>query len=188
MPINSPKIYSEKIDTYESQFPAALDDFKKYYVFFNKNPESTEYKNSFDNIVSQIQNIVRGVNSVTDTIQNDVSIVNNTIQYYNSKMTTERKLSTEFNNVTSSVADSANGSKTRIDDYVGLYNKQYILNIEICVGILLAILVLLKVFQGQKSKDYNIGVWIILLLLIVLVYWVLLKITTYFFPFKPLNL
>ena len=138
--------------------------------------------------IKQIQDIIKGVNSTTDSIQYDIELYNNSIQLYNEKMKTERQLGKEFNNVTSSVIDSANGSKSRIDDYVGLYNKQYKLNWEIGVGIFLAMVLLLKVFQGQKSQEHSAVIWIILLLLIVLVYWVLLKITTYFFPFKPLNI
>lgn len=181
------KNYSEQINAYNSQFPAVLDDFKKYYVFYNKNPESDEYKNAFDTVVKQIQDIVKGVNNVTDNLQYDIELYNNLIANYNTKMGTQRRLNKEFSNVNTSVIDLANGSKLRIDDYVGLYNKQYNLNWEIAVGIFLAIVILLKVFQGQRSQDYGAVIWIILLLLVVLVYWVLLKITTYFFPFNPLK-
>ena len=182
-----PANYSEQINAYVGQFLSALDDFKRYYVFYNLYPESDEYKNSFDIVVTQIQDIIGGVNTITDELQYNIELYNNSITDYNTKMGTERRLNREFKNVTNSVVDSANGSKTRIDDYVGLYNKQYNLNWEIGVGIFLAIVILLKVFQGQKSQDYSVVIWIILLLLIVLVYWVLLKITTYFFPFKPLK-
>lgn len=183
-----PTNYSEQINAYIGQFLAALDDFKKYYVFYNKNPESDEYKNSFDIVVKQIQDIIKGINNITYELQYNIKLYNNSISNYNTKMGTERQLNREFKNVSNTVFDSANGSKTRIDDYVELYNKQYNLNWEIGVGIFLAIVILLKVFQGQRSQEYGAVIWIILLLLVVLVYWVLLKITTYFFPFKPLKL
>lgn len=180
--------YSEKINAYDSQFSSAIDDFKKYYILYNKNSESDEYKNSFDTVVKQIQDIVKGLNDVTDDLQYDIELIDNSINNYNTKMGTERQLNKEFSNISTSIINTSNGSNIRKKDYVGLYNKQYNLNWEIGVGIFLAIVILLKVFQGQKSQDYSAVVWIILLLLIVLVYWVLLKVTTYFFPFKPLNL
>ena len=31
-----------------------LDDFKKYYVFYNKNPEYNEYKSHFENIKNNL--------------------------------------------------------------------------------------------------------------------------------------
>ena len=46
----TPGIFDEKLQTLNQQLPAILDDFKKYYVFFNKNPEYPEYQNSFENI------------------------------------------------------------------------------------------------------------------------------------------
>jgi hypothetical protein len=188
MAIKSSDYYKEKLDNYNSQFTSALDDFKKYYVFFNLNPESDEYKNSYDNIVKQLQTIIKGVDTTTDEIQNDVEKVNNTITMYNTRMDNQRKLNKEFTNINNSITDGENGSKIRKQDFVSLYNSQYKINWFIFIGIILAILILLKVFKGQKSQDYNPVIWIILLLLIVLVYWVLLKLTTYFFPFKPLKL
>lgn len=188
MVIKTSDYYTEKLEGYNSQFTSALDDFKKYYVFFNLNPESDEYKNSYDNVVQQIQTSVKGVNNTTDEIQYDVEIINNTINMYNSKMNNQRKLNKEFNNISSSISDGEAGSEIRKTDFVSLYNSQLKINWFTFVGIILAILILLKVFKGQQSQDYNPVIWIILLLLIVLVYWVLLKITTYFFPFKPLKL
>ena len=35
----TPGIFKEKLQTLNNQLPAILADFKKYYVFFNKNPE-----------------------------------------------------------------------------------------------------------------------------------------------------
>jgi hypothetical protein len=188
MVIKSSDYYKEKLDSYNSQFTSALDDFKKYYVFFNANPELDEYKNMYDNIVKQLQTIIKGVNNTTDEIQNDVQIVDDTITMYNTKMDNQRKLNKEFTNINSSITDGENGSEIRKQDFVSLYNSQYKINWFVFIGIILAILILLKVFKGQKSQDYNPVIWIILLLLIVLVYWVLLKLTTYFFSFKPLKL
>ena len=79
MAIKNSDYYKEKLDNYNSQFTSALDDFKKYYVFFNLNPESDEYKNSYDNIIKQLKTIIKGVDTTTDEIQNDVEKVNNTI-------------------------------------------------------------------------------------------------------------
>ena len=36
------KKFNEKIKTIKDSFLSALDDFKKYYVFFHKNPEVDE--------------------------------------------------------------------------------------------------------------------------------------------------
>ena len=37
--------FDEKINNIKTSFFSVLDDFKKYYVFYNKNPEVDEYQN-----------------------------------------------------------------------------------------------------------------------------------------------
>ena len=41
------KIYQEQINNKATSFLSALDDFKKYYVYYNKNPEVQEYNKNF---------------------------------------------------------------------------------------------------------------------------------------------
>ena len=50
-------IFKEKLETLNNQLPAILDDFKKYYVFYNKNPEYSEYQQMFENIKSNLTKI-----------------------------------------------------------------------------------------------------------------------------------
>ena len=38
-----PSTFKNNLITLNSQFPSMLDDFKKYYIFFNKNPDYNEY-------------------------------------------------------------------------------------------------------------------------------------------------
>ena len=61
-------IFKEKLETLNNQLPAILDDFKKYYVFYNKNPEYSEYQQMFENIKSNLTKI----NSDLFTLSNDV--------------------------------------------------------------------------------------------------------------------
>ena len=39
----------EKINSINSSFLSALDDFKKYYIFYHKNPDVDEYSDNFLN-------------------------------------------------------------------------------------------------------------------------------------------
>ena len=49
---NFPKTeeFTNKLETLENQLPAIIEDFKKYYVFYKKNPEYPEYQQMFQNI------------------------------------------------------------------------------------------------------------------------------------------
>ena len=50
--IGPAKVFDEKITVIQGQFFSALDDFKKYYVYFNKNPEVDEYQNYYENSIN----------------------------------------------------------------------------------------------------------------------------------------
>ena len=52
-----PEIFTQKLETLQSQLPSILDDFSKYYVLFNKSPENPEYQQAFQNIKSNLNNI-----------------------------------------------------------------------------------------------------------------------------------
>ena len=52
--IKQAKIFNEQINNIKSQFFSALDDFKKYYVYYNKNPEVTEFQNYYANSKGQL--------------------------------------------------------------------------------------------------------------------------------------
>ena len=49
--------FTTKLETLQNQLPAILEDFKKYYVFFKKNPEYPEYQQMFQNIKGNLNTI-----------------------------------------------------------------------------------------------------------------------------------
>ena len=59
-----PEIFTQKLQTLSEQLPSILDDFKKYYVFYNKNPEYDEYKSHFD----IVKNNLNAINSQMFTL------------------------------------------------------------------------------------------------------------------------
>ena len=55
--LTKPQVFLSQINTLKEKLPSILDDFKKYYVFYNKNPEYNEYQQIFENIKGNLQNI-----------------------------------------------------------------------------------------------------------------------------------
>ena len=60
--------FNEKINNIKTQFFSALDDFTKYYVYFNKNPEVNEFQNFYANSKSQLQTMSRQLFLTTNNI------------------------------------------------------------------------------------------------------------------------
>ena len=60
--------FEEKINGIQSSFLSALDEFKKYYVYYHKNPEVNEYSNNFVNSKNQLQQLSGQMFTVTNNI------------------------------------------------------------------------------------------------------------------------
>ena len=73
--LKNPQIFSEQLETLKQQLPAILDDYNKYYVLYNTNPDYNEYQQSF----TKIQGKLNQLNSQFFTLSNDVQSSTNNI-------------------------------------------------------------------------------------------------------------
>ena len=69
--------FDEQINNIKTQFFSALDDFTKYYVYFNKNPEVNEFQNYYVNSKSQLQSMSKDLFLVTNNIDKNIEILDN---------------------------------------------------------------------------------------------------------------
>ena len=88
---NKSQQYMEKINNIEKQFFSALDDFKKYYVFYNKNPEVNEYQNYYVNSKSQLQSMSKDLFLLTNDISKNIEFLNNEMKDVSVKLEKEKK-------------------------------------------------------------------------------------------------
>jgi len=143
--------YSDTINNLSQQFFSILADFKKYYVFYNKNPEVNEYANFYLNSKSQLQNINRQLFETTNSIQRDIIILNNLVNQYNSKLIYEKDLHEELMQIIGRLKNSKLGAATMLLDTKYSHNKQYYWNMEIGGGIIMLTFLLFVLFRkGNK--------------------------------------
>jgi len=140
-----------KINTIEEKLPAILDDFKKYYVFFNKNPTYNEYQQIYQNLKSELDSIsgdllkiVNEINSNTQKISDSLLKINILIEKEKAKNITLKAAEYDVNN-------KYKGSSTMIDEYKQIYNENYFNNVFLFIGIIIAIVSLVKVFTGKST-------------------------------------
>lgn len=139
--------FNEKINTTKTQFFSALDDFKKYYVYYNKNPEVDEFQNYYINSKSQLQTMSRDLFLTTNNINKNIEILDSEMSSIGVKLENEKKLNGELMKVLSSLENTHNGSEILIDDSKDTYNRQYYYNWEIFIGILIVSGLLVKLFK-----------------------------------------
>ena len=140
-------IFDEKIKGIKNSFFSALDDFKKYYVYYNKNPEVNEYQNFFITSKGQLQGLNSDIFLVTNNIQKNITNLNIEMEAISNKLKSEKNLNAELISLINHIQTTEDGSSIMIDDTKYEYNAQYYKNWELFIGIIF--------FTGISIKMLN---------------------------------
>ena len=135
--IKQAKQFDEQIDNIKSLFFSALDDFTKYYVYYNKNPEVNEFQNYYANSKSQLQTMSKDLFLTTNNIDKNIEDLDNEMMNISIQLENEKKLNKEMSELINNLQNTQNGSEILIDDSKTKYNIQYYKNVEIFIGILI---------------------------------------------------
>ena len=128
--------FTEQINNIKSSFFPALDDFKKYYVYYNKNPEVDEFQNFYANSKGQLQSLNSDMFLLTNNIQKSIQNLSSNTKMMSIKLGDEKKINTELIKLYNNINATQNGSAIMIDDVKEEYNIQYYKNLELVIGIL----------------------------------------------------
>ena len=139
--------FDEKIKGIRNSFFSALDDFTKYYVYYNKNPEVNEYQNFFATSKGQLQGLNSDIFVVTNNIQKKIKDLNIEMAAISNKLKDEKYLNSELLLLINNIQTTEDGSEIMIDDTKEEYNMQYYKNWEMFIGII--------VFTGISIKMLN---------------------------------
>ena len=139
--------FDEKIKNIKGSFLSALDDFKKYYVYYNKNPEVDEFQNYFANSKGQLQGLNSDIFLVTNNIQKKIQDLDSEMQTISYKLKDEKDVNGELLKLINRIRTTQDGSEIMIDDAKDEYNIQYYKNWEVFIGIL--------IFTGLSIKMLN---------------------------------
>ena len=150
--IGQSKIFYEKINTINGQFFSALDDFKKYYVYFNKNPEVDEFQNYYANSKSQLQTMSKEIISLTNSINNNIETLNAEMSTISGKIKREKELNERLTSKMDNLENTQNGSEILIDDSKTAYNLQYFKNWEMFVGVLIVTGLIFKIYKAPVRQ------------------------------------
>ena len=144
--------FDEKINSIKDQFFSALDDFKKYYVYYNKNPEVNEFQNYYVNSKGQLQSMSKDLFITTNDINKNIEILDNQMKEVSIKLNKEKKIYDESMKLLGNLQNTKNGSEILINDSKEEYNKQYYYNVELICGILIVGLILGTFFKSKVIK------------------------------------
>lgn len=128
------KQFDDKINEMEGRFFATIDDFKKYYVYFNKNPEVDEFQTKYSDSKSQIQSITKELFLITNNIDKHINDLNSKLTSISERLTKEKNMNKDLELILTNLENTQNGSETLIDDSKREYNMQYYSNVELFLG------------------------------------------------------
>jgi hypothetical protein len=141
-----------KINTIEEKLPAILDDFKKYYVFFNKTPTYSEYQQIYQNLKNELDSINGELLKVLNELGANTQKISDSLLQVNILIEKEKAKNIALKALENSVNNKYNGSTTMIDEYKQIYNENYLNNVFLFIGIIVGIITLIKVFTGNSTK------------------------------------
>jgi len=155
--IVDPSELKKKVATLQEKLPPILDDFKKYYIFINKNPTFNEYQTIYANLTNNINSISSELLTISKNVMKYLQTLNNGLFKLNNLIKIEKNKNTEYKTMESNVNNKYNGSKIMIDEYKKIYNESYIKNILMFVGIIISIIILVKVFGSNNTIINNVS-------------------------------
>ena len=143
--------FREKIATMNSQLPSMLDDFKKYYVFFNKNPDYPEYQQMFQNIQSNLNKMNSDMFMLSNDVQSSTNTMNKTLFKLDAAIKEEKKTNRRLRAKLGIVEPKINASSELISDYMEMYDSGYLRNWGLFLSIFVVMGIISKMYRAPAA-------------------------------------
>ena len=147
--LTKPQVFLSQINTLKEKLPSILEDFVKYYIFYNKNPEYNQQM--FDNIKGNLQNINSELFMTSNNVDKSTETINDRLQKINISITKEKIKNKQLKRKLGIVEKKYNGSDELISDYKEIYNLDYLNNFALFCGVILLGSIMSLKFRGGSS-------------------------------------
>jgi DNA repair ATPase RecN len=145
----NPEEIRAKIHALQEQLPVILEDFKKYFVFYNKNPEYPEYQQMFENIKSNLNKINSQLFTLSNEINFNTEEINKKMFALNVLIRKEKEKNKELKKKLKFVEHKNNASTELISDYKKMYDYGYLRNWGLILSIIISIVFIKNVYKKQ---------------------------------------
>jgi hypothetical protein len=141
-----------KINILEEKIGPILDDFKKYYIFYNSAPHYDEYQSIYENLKGNLLSINNELLDISRNTNNKIVDINESFFKINKIIEDERNKNKKLKTIENGINDDYNGSEIMINEYKKKYNKSYTINVLMLLGIIISSITLIKVFTKNLIK------------------------------------
>ena len=133
------------------------DDFKKYYVFYNKNPDYNEYQQAFEGIKGNLNEFNSRVFMLLNDVQSNTNNINKNLIELNSLIDYEKKRNAELKKQLRNIKEEKYATTEMIDNYKEMYNNEYVKNWGLFLSILVAGFAISRVYTIKAAKSNPIA-------------------------------
>ena len=137
------------------QLDPILDDFKKYYVLYKKNPNNQEFSNIFLTNQSQIDKLISQAIKIKNQIERKTQEINNIVELIDKEINKEKRKNKLLKKKLYQTNDQTNGSNEMINDYKNTYNLTRFDNIITIIGTLILIFFIVKIMTKKPNVSLS---------------------------------
>ena len=146
----TPEQFREKLQSLQQQLPAILEDFKKYYVFYNKNPEYDEYRQMFENMKTNLNKINSDLFVLSNDVSSNTDELNKQLIILNALIVREKQRNRELKRKLGIVEHKSNAADEMITNFREIYESEYLRNWGLFGCIIVGGLLIKNVYTTSK--------------------------------------
>ena len=150
--LTKPQVFLSQINTLKEKLPSILDDFKKYFVLYNKDPNYPEYQNMFETVKSNLTTLSSSLFMVSNEVDSNTDKISDVFNRLDVLIKKEKKVNIMLKRRLGIVEQKANSTDEMIDNYSEVYDIGYLRNWGLFISIFLAGLCISKVFKQQNMN------------------------------------
>ena len=149
-----PSYFTKNLEALQSQLPAILADFNKFYVFYNKNPEYQEYQNMFENIKSNLNNLNSEIFTLSNDVQTNTDDINRRLLLLNGLIKIEKERNKELKKKLGIEENKNSAASELIMDYKNMYESGYLRNWALLLSIFLVGYTITKIYKKPITPTF----------------------------------
>ena len=144
--------FGQRLETLQSQLPAVLEDFKKYYVLYNTDPDYSEYQTLFENIKNNLISINSDLFTLSNEVQTNIDSLNSGFLALNSVIEKEKEKNRKLKFDLGIAENENNAASEMIYDYKKMYETGYLRNWGLFISIFVVGYSISKLYKGSAGN------------------------------------
>jgi chromosome segregation ATPase len=145
----SANVFLEQLKSLQQQLPPLLDDFEKYYVFYNMNSANSEYQQMFENIKKNLDSLSSKSFMLLNSVESEINSVSKKLISLDASIQKEKDTNKKLESKIGNIKEKQNSSDIMINNYKIMYGIGYVKNWAIFLSIIAAGFAISKISSNK---------------------------------------